>query len=78
MRVVLRRAAGPRHPRLEIRDLEIYLATRLVKVAGEPVQLSAKEYLLVALAEDAGRVFKKEELRQVEAVSLEPSFFDEI
>src|SRR5512132_134004 len=36
---------------------------RVVKLAGEPVQLSAKEYeLLVALAEDSERVFKKEEL----------------
>ncbi|MEX0815892.1 MAG: response regulator transcription factor [Gaiellales bacterium] len=63
MRAVLRRAAGPHHPHLEVRDLEIDLASRVVKVAGEPVQLSAKEYeLLVALAEDPERVFKKEEL----------------
>jgi len=63
MRAVLRRAAGPHHARLEIRDLEIDLASRVVKVAGGPVQLSAKEYeLLVALAEDPERVFKKEEL----------------
>ena len=32
-------------------------------MGGEPVQLSAKEYeLLVALAEDPERVFKKEDL----------------
>jgi DNA-binding response OmpR family regulator len=52
MRAVLRRAAGPHHPRLEIRDLDIDLASRVVKVSGEPVQLSAKEYeLLMRLAE---------------------------
>jgi DNA-binding response OmpR family regulator len=63
MRAVLRRSNGPRHPRLTVRDLEIDLASRVVKLAGEPVQLSAKEYeLLVALAEDPERVFKKEEL----------------
>jgi DNA-binding response OmpR family regulator len=63
MRAVLRRASGPRHARLEVRELEIDLAARLVRVAGEPVELSAKEYdLLVALAEDPERVFKKEEL----------------
>jgi DNA-binding response OmpR family regulator len=63
MRAVLRRAAGPRHARLEVRELEIDLAARLVRVAGEGVELSAKEYdLLVALAEDPERVFKKEEL----------------
>jgi DNA-binding response OmpR family regulator len=63
MRAVLRRSNGPRHPRLTVRDLEIDLASRVVKLAGEPVQLSAKEYeLLVALAEDPERVFRKEEL----------------
>jgi DNA-binding response OmpR family regulator len=63
MRAVLRRSNGPRHARLAVRDLEIDLASRVVRVGGEPVQLSAKEYeLLVALAEDPERVFKKEEL----------------
>jgi len=63
MRAVLRRSNGPRHPRLSVRDLEIDLASRVVTLAGAAVQLSAKEYeLLVALAEDPERVFKKEEL----------------
>jgi DNA-binding response OmpR family regulator len=63
MRAVLRRVAGPRHARLAVRDLEIDLASRVVRVAGVPVQLSAKEYeLLVALAEDPERVFRKDEL----------------
>jgi DNA-binding response OmpR family regulator len=63
MRAVLRRSNGPRHARLAVRDLEIDLASRMVRVGGEQVQLSAKEYeLLVALAEDPERVFKKEEL----------------
>jgi DNA-binding response OmpR family regulator len=52
---VLRRSNGPRHPRLTVRDLEIDVAPRVVTLAGETVQLSAKEYeLLVALAEDSG------------------------
>lgn len=63
MRAVLRRSNGPRHPRLAVADLEIDLASRVVRVAGHAVQLSAKEYdLLVALAEDPERVFRKEEL----------------
>jgi len=63
MRAVLRRAARPRHPRLAVRDLEIDLASRVVRVAGAAVALSAKEFdLLVALAEDPERVYKKEEL----------------
>jgi DNA-binding response OmpR family regulator len=62
MRAVLR-PAGPRHPRLAVRDLSIDLSSRVVRVAGVVVQLSAKEFdLLVALAEDPERVFKKEEL----------------
>jgi DNA-binding response OmpR family regulator len=63
MRAVLRRLNGPLHPRLIVCDLEIDLASRVVTLAGETVQLSAKEYeLLVALAEDPERVFRKEEL----------------
>ncbi|MGH3034922.1 MAG: response regulator transcription factor [Gaiellaceae bacterium] len=63
MRAVLRRVAGPRHERLSVRDLEIDLASRVVRVGGHSVQLSAKEYeLLVALAEDPERVFRKEDL----------------
>jgi DNA-binding response OmpR family regulator len=63
MRAVLRRSSGPRHARLTVGDLEIDLSSRVVTVGGAPVQLSAKEYeLLVALAEDPERVFKKEEL----------------
>jgi DNA-binding response OmpR family regulator len=63
MRAVLRRSARRQHPRLSVRDLEIDLASRVVRVAGDGVQLSAKEFdLLVALAEDPERVFRKEEL----------------
>jgi DNA-binding response OmpR family regulator len=63
MRAVLRRAAGPRRPRLAVREIDIDLAARTVRVGGEAVQLSAKEYeLLVALAEEPERVFRKEEL----------------
>ena len=63
MRAVLRRAAGPRRTLLSVRDIDIDLASRTVRVAGERVQLSAKEYeLLVALAQEPERVFRKEEL----------------
>jgi DNA-binding response OmpR family regulator len=63
MRAILRRASKPEHRRLAVRDLEIDLASRSVRVAGDGVQLSAKEYdLLVALAEDPERVYRKEEL----------------
>ncbi len=63
MRAVLRRTARRQHPRLSVRDLEIDLASRVVRVGGAGVQLSAKEFdLLVALAEDPERVYRKEEL----------------
>ena len=63
MRAVLRRAAGPRHARLAVRDLEIDLVSRTVRAGGKGVALSAKEYdLLVALAEDPECVFEKEQL----------------
>jgi DNA-binding response OmpR family regulator len=63
MRAVLRRASGPRRPRLAVLDLEIDLGSRGVRVGGEAVRLSAREYdLLVALAEDPERVFRKEDL----------------
>jgi DNA-binding response OmpR family regulator len=46
MRAVLRRASGPPHRCLAVRDLYIDLASRVVRVAGDAVQLSAKEYEL--------------------------------
>jgi DNA-binding response OmpR family regulator len=63
MRAVLRRSARRQHPRLTVQDLEIDLASRVVRVGGAVVHLSAKEFdLLVALAEDPERVFHKDEL----------------
>ena len=63
VRAVLRRASGPRRPIVLVDDLEIDLASRTIKVGTRPVELSAKEYdLLVALAQDPERVFRKEEL----------------
>jgi DNA-binding response OmpR family regulator len=63
MRAVLRRVAGPRHEHLTIGELDLDLGSRTVRVAGEVVQLSAKEYdLLTALAREPERVFRKEDL----------------
>jgi len=63
MRAVLRRANGGRRRTLSVRDLTVDLTARAVRIAGRAVQLSAKEYeLLVALAEEPDRVFRKEEL----------------
>ncbi len=63
MRAVLRRVKGPARTLLAVHDLSIDLPSRTVRLAGEPVQLSAKEYdLLIALAAEPERVFRKEEL----------------
>lgn len=64
MRAVLRRTAGvARQDRLRVGELEIDKPSRTVRVAGRPVLLAAKEYeLLVALAAEPERVFRKEEL----------------
>ncbi len=63
MRAVLRRANGTRRTIVSVGDLTVDLGSRTVRVGGERVQLSAKEYdLLVALAEDPERVYGKDEL----------------
>jgi DNA-binding response OmpR family regulator len=64
IRAVLRRVhQPPRRRRLRISELEIDLVAQTVLVAGRPVELSGKEYaLLVHLAGDPTRVFRKEEL----------------
>jgi DNA-binding response OmpR family regulator len=63
MRAVLRRTGGGRRDWLTVGEIEIDRRSRTVRVAGEAVALSTKEYeLLVALAADPERVFTKEEL----------------
>lgn len=64
MRAVLRRSAGrARRERLQVGEIDIDRLARTVRVSGEPVVLSAKEYeLLLALAAEPERVFRKDEL----------------
>jgi DNA-binding response OmpR family regulator len=64
MRAVLRRSSGaPRLDRMRVDDLEIDRRARTVRLEGAVVNLSAKEYdLLVALAAEPERVFRKEDL----------------
>jgi DNA-binding response OmpR family regulator len=66
IRAVLRRSA-PRAPReeqpLRVGDLELDPAARIATLAGEQLDLSRKEFdLLAALMRQAGRVVKREEL----------------
>jgi DNA-binding response OmpR family regulator len=64
IRAVLRRAEGRRERgALRVGELAIDPVTRSVSLAGEPVQLSNKEFsLLHKLASDPTRVFLKEDL----------------
>jgi DNA-binding response OmpR family regulator len=64
MRAVLRRSAPAGYrERLAIGQLEVDRLSRSVRVGGVPVALAAKEYeLLVALAAEPERVFRKDEL----------------
>lgn len=63
MRAVLRRVARPRRERIRVGGLSIDAATRGVSVDGRRATLSAREYdLLLALAQDPERVFRKDEL----------------
>jgi DNA-binding response OmpR family regulator len=62
IRAVLRRARGHRDV-LHAGDVVVDRATRRVKVQGKPIDVSGKEYeLLAKLATDPVRVFSKEEL----------------
>jgi DNA-binding response OmpR family regulator len=64
IRAVLRRAEGRRGQGvLRVRDLTIDPSTRIVRLAGRRIELSAKEFaLLHALALEPGRVYRKQEL----------------
>ena len=63
IRAVLRRSAPLRPDVLRADGVDVDTATRRVTVGGERVFLSGKEYeLLVKLASDPERVFKKDEL----------------
>jgi DNA-binding response OmpR family regulator len=63
IRAVLRRTAPPRGDTLRAGELEIDRVSRTVRVAGRRVELSAKEFeLLAMLASEPTRVFTKDEL----------------
>jgi DNA-binding response OmpR family regulator len=65
VRTVLRRSGpeAPRVERLEVGDLVVDAATHEVSRAGEPVQLTAKEFdLLWFLASHPRRVFSRDQL----------------
>ena len=64
IRALLRRAAGrPQRGLMRVGELTIDPLTRVVRLRGRAVRLSAKEFaLLVALAEEPTRVYGKQQL----------------
>jgi DNA-binding response OmpR family regulator len=80
MRAVLRRAAGarddPADEVLEVADLRIDPASRSVRRAGEPVNLTGIEFeLLAVLVRSAGKVVTRDELSRT-ALGRRASSFD--
>ncbi len=65
LRALIRRAHGQPVERLRAQDVELDPASRTVLQAGEPVNLSGREFdLLHALMLNAGRVLSREQLEQ--------------
>lgn len=65
LRALVRRAHGLPQERLRAQDIEIDPASRSVRQAGQPVELSGREFeLLHTLALNAGRVLSREQLEQ--------------
>jgi DNA-binding response OmpR family regulator len=63
IRALLRRGAGARPAVLRVGEVRLDPASREVDVAGEPVELTSREFaLLEYLARHAGRVLTKTEL----------------
>jgi len=63
VRALIRRAAGRAQPQLRLGDLALDPATRQVTLAGEPVELSVREFsLLQVLMQHPGRVMSRAQL----------------
>lgn len=69
LRAILRRVRVENEPKapaaetLSVEDLEVSLGARAAKIAGEEVSLTSVEFdLLAALAAEAGKIVKKDEL----------------
>ena len=65
LRALVRRAHGQSREQLQVQDLSLDAAGRVVHQAGRPVALSTREFdLLQALMLNAGRVLSREQLEQ--------------
>lgn len=65
LRALARRSAGQAAPGLQHGDLNIDLAAHTVTLAGRSIELSAREFALLAeLVQGSGRVLSREQLEQ--------------
>ncbi len=65
LRALLRRSAGRAAPVLQRGDLQLDPAARSVSLAGQPIDLPAREFaLLQLLLENAGRVLSRSQIEQ--------------
>lgn len=65
LHALIRRAGGRASPRIKINDVEIDPDTRQTWKAGEPVELSSKEFaVLELLLQNVGRVLTRSQLEQ--------------
>jgi DNA-binding response OmpR family regulator len=63
LRALIRRAAGQSTPLLQAREVELDPAARRVRLRGEPVELSAREFaILELLMRNAGRMISRAQL----------------
>jgi DNA-binding response OmpR family regulator len=65
VQALCRRAYGTKHPRLTVADLEVDPKARRVQRAGRPIELTAREYLLLEyLARRRGEVVSRSEIEE--------------
>jgi DNA-binding response OmpR family regulator len=64
LRALTRRDSGKRAPLLKVRNVELDPATRRVRLCGEPVEVSAKEFdILEILMRNVGKVISRAQLK---------------
>jgi two-component system OmpR family response regulator/two-component system response regulator QseB len=65
LRALVRRSRGEAAPKLRVSEIELDPAARCVSYRGQPVELSAREFVLLhELMLNAGRVLSREQLAQ--------------
>ena len=65
LRALLRRAAGRASPTIRYRDIEVDPAARTVVQAGQPVEMSPREFsVLLVLLQARGRVLSRQQIEE--------------